>query len=429
MLLAGFILPHPPLIIPDIGKGEEKKIERTIDAYHTVAKKVAQLKPKTIIVITPHHVNYQDYFHITSVSEVYGQLRQFGSQWSVELDCQDLFVDEFQKMHPDFPAGPEGSHQSELDHGVMVPLYFIHQYYQDYKLIRLAYSGLSLEKHYEYGKRIRETMDNMGESYVVIASGDLSHKLKKDGPYGYVKEGPEFDHTITDYMKQGDFQRMMAMDRHFTNKAAECGLRSFIILGGILDQQSYDAELLSYEGPFGVGYAVAEYVIQDPYRLLAKKTIELYLKEGKKYKLTSSLPEDMLKKQAGVFVSLKKRGQLRGCIGTIQPTTNSIADEIIQNALSAAFQDPRFPPLEKDELSSITYSVDVLKEAERINSISQLDPSKYGVIVKNKYKSGLLLPRLEGVNTIEHQLAIAKQKAGIYEDEDYEMYRFEVIRH
>jgi len=137
----------------------------------------------------------------------------------------------------------------------------------------------------------------------------------------------------------------------------------------------------------------------------------------------------MLCNRAGVFVSLKKDGRLRGCIGTIAATTDNIAKEIMQNAISAAVNDPRFPAITEDELPQIVYSVDVLGEAEAIDSPSALDVTRYGVIVQKGNKRGLLLPNLEGVNTIAEQIAISKQKAGIGEHEKVQLYRFEVVRH
>ncbi|MEW6409331.1 MAG: AmmeMemoRadiSam system protein A [Nitrospirota bacterium] len=162
---------------------------------------------------------------------------------------------------------------------------------------------------------------------------------------------------------------------------------------------------------------------------LAKDTIERYIKDG----IITSPPEELteeMKEKAGVFVSLKKHGSLRGCIGTFAPTMQSVAEEIIQNAISAATKDPRFLPVQEDELDELTYSVDVLSTPEKISSHAELDPKRYGIIVKKGWKRGLLLPDLEGVNTVEEQLYIAKQKAGIHPDEeDVELYRFEVKRY
>jgi len=248
----------------------------------------------------------------------------------------------------------------------------------------------------------------------------------------------------------------MKFDEEFCESAAECGLRSFITMAGSLDGKELISELLSYEGPFGVGYAVAAYEVtgndskrhfdevykkeeqskienlkkeEDSYVNLARKTLESYVSNHKKIKKTNDLDDELLKSKAGVFVSLKLDGQLRGCIGTIAPTRSCIAEEIIQNAISAGTEDPRFYPVSEEELPRIIYSVDVLGEPEAIQSMEELDPERYGVIVTKGTRRGLLLPNLEGINTPLEQVGIALKKAGISEHESYSMERFEVVRH
>jgi len=168
---------------------------------------------------------------------------------------------------------------------------------------------------------------------------------------------------------------------------------------------------------------------EDEYVALARKTLEEYVATGKIIELPTNLPEEMTAKRAGVFVSLKMKGDLRGCIGTIMATTGCIAEEIIQNAISAGTQDPRFYPVQPNELPEIVYSVDVLMDAEPIDSIEQLDVKRYGVIVRSGRRTGLLLPNLEGVDTPDYQVSIALQKAGIGKHESFSLERFEVIRH
>ena len=165
------------------------------------------------------------------------------------------------------------------------------------------------------------------------------------------------------------------------------------------------------------------------YVKLARGTIENYIKQGKIITPPLGLPEEMINQKAGVFVSLKKKGNLRGCIGTFIPTQENIAQEIIKNAISAAVDDPRFSSVNVSELKDLSISVDVLSAPEEVKDISQLDPKKYGVIVSSGYKKGLLLPDLEGVDTVEYQMDIAKRKAGIYPGEKVKLYRFEVKRY
>lgn len=161
---------------------------------------------------------------------------------------------------------------------------------------------------------------------------------------------------------------------------------------------------------------------------LAKDTVEEFTKTGKTLEPPLD-PVPEMKEKAGVFVSLKIKGDLRGCIGTFSPAQENIAHEIIQNAISAASQDPRFSPVEVSELEDIEYSVDILSTPEKVASKKELDPKKYGVIVKSSDRKGLLLPDLEGVDTVDDQISIASMKAGIYMGDEIELYRFEVKRY
>ncbi|MCR4805593.1 MAG: AmmeMemoRadiSam system protein A, partial [Clostridia bacterium] len=141
------------------------------------------------------------------------------------------------------------------------------------------------------------------------------------------------------------------------------------------------------------------------------------------------LPDEMLSRRAGTFVSLHENGRLRGCIGTIAPTQRNIAEEIVQNAISACSRDPRFLPVTPEELGSLEISVDVLGDLERISSPDELDVKRYGVVVSRGMKRGLLLPNLDGVDTVTEQIRIAREKGGIREGEPYQLERFEVVRH
>ncbi len=161
---------------------------------------------------------------------------------------------------------------------------------------------------------------------------------------------------------------------------------------------------------------------------LARKSLQHYLANHEYIETPAGLPDE-LRGRAGVFVSLKKRGELRGCIGTFAPTQPDIAAEIIRNAVSAGIHDPRFEPVAADELPEIDISVDILSAPERVDSLDDLDVKKYGVIVRRGGRSGLLLPDLEGVDTVEEQVVIAMRKAGITPEEEIELYRFKVTRY
>ncbi len=459
-LLGAFIMPHPPVSLPEVGKGQEAQINKTCTACETVAKQIKELAPDTIILLTPHSVMYADYFHISPRKGASGNLSSFGApnvRFEVEYDTS-LASDISAIAEKDgIQAGYLGEKERTLDHGSMVPLYFVNKYYKKYKIVRIGLSGMTSVIHYQFGKSIAKAVKSSNKKVVLIASGDLSHKLSKDGPYGFAQEGVEFDRSVTKAMESADFLNFLTFSEGFCKKAAECGLHSFQVMAGVLDGYQVKSELLSYEGPFGVGYAVAMFMPkskgdnrnfdviyerselnrlvmlryrEDDYVKLARLSLENHIKNnGLPFKLPNNISDELTTARAGVFVSLHKYGALRACIGTIHPVTNNIAEEIIKNSVSAGTQDPRFSPVTINELSSLEYKVDVLLTPEIIDSPALLDVNRYGVIVSSGERKGLLLPNLEGVDTVTQQIDIAKQKAGIAPDEECEYQRFEVIRH
>lgn len=460
-ITAGIMVPHPPLIIPEVGRGKERTIAITAAAYREAASFVAASAPETIVVVTPHSTVYGDYFHISPGLRAGGGFARFGApQVSLSVDYDTEFVRTLEALAADggLPAGTLGERDRELDHATLVPLRFLAEAAGGIKakVVRTALSGLSFAEHYRFGMLIKETAERLGRRTAVIASGDLSHRLKEDGPYGFSPEGPRYDEHIMEVMGRGTFDELFGFPERLCESAGECGHRAFVIMAGAFDGTAVEARRLSYEGPLGVGYGVcifrakgpddkrrfiAEFAAKESARLaalkekedayvrLAREAVERYVAEGKKLAVPAGLPDKMLSRRAGTFVSLKKDGRLRGCIGTIAPAASSVAQEIINNAVSAAANDPRFDPVEKEELARIVYSVDVLGETEKIDSPEKLDVKRYGVIVTKGRRRGLLLPNLEGVDSVEEQIAIAKEKAGIGKDECAALERFEVSRH
>jgi len=186
--------------------------------------------------------------------------------------------------------------------------------------------------------------------------------------------------------------------------------------------------VLAYEGPFGVGYMVADLYHSSPLPLWARRCLSAYLNNEDPGLL--QLPDSQeFAERRGCFVTLKQNGQLRGCIGTTEPWQKDLALEIQHNALAAGTRDPRFRPVQADEMDTLSITVDVLGDLEKIGGVDDLDPWRYGVVVRQGRKTGLLLPHLEGVDTIAEQVSIAKQKAGILPEEEVELWRFEVKRH
>jgi len=450
-MIKAYLVPHPPLIVKGVGDGTE--IPKTRAAYEKIKNEILEYNPDTTIIITPHNILYADYFHISPGERAGGSFAQFRCpqiKFEVEYDFELAEKIAGFAEQDKIPAGFSGERDKSLDHGTMVPLYFM----QSKRIVRISLSGLSFAEQYRFGICIRRAIDNLGRKAVIIASGDMSHKL--GGSYGFSDFGVQHDNYVRECIEQSDILGLFAIDPIIAENAAECGLRSIMIMCGALDGLKVNSEVLNYEAPYGVGYLTAKFTVEDGIKCesllpliisekqskikkirdsedefvkLARINIENFTRTGKKINLPENLPKGMLENKAGVFVSIKKNGNLRGCIGTISPTAENIAFEIIQNGVSACSRDPRFDPVTPDELADLTYSVDILFPPEQIKDKSQLDIKKYGVIITSGYKRGLLLPNLDGVDTIEEQLSIAMQKGGIKSNEKYSLERFEVVRH
>ena len=460
---AAYMVPHPPLIVPAVGRGGEKEIVETTAAYERVAQDIARIAPDTIVILSPHSVMYADYYHISPGNGAEGDFSRFGAP---QVSFREQYDTEFRKRltaileENGFPGGTEGERDRRLDHGTMVPLYFIRNYYGGGKIVRIGLSGLSLTDHYALGTFIRRTAEETGRNTVVVASGDLSHKLQEYGPYGFDPAGPVYDAKIMKAAAEADFGGMLAFDEELLDKAAECGHRSFVIMAGTLDGCEVDAEVLSHQDVTGVGYGLCIFRPGKPneerrflkvmtdriagqaaeasaYVRLARATIERYVRTRRRLifpkdipaELLRDLPQEATKEKAGAFVSVHKNGALRGCIGTIGPTEDCIAEEIIGNAISAVSRDPRFDMVREDELGLLEINVDILGKPEYITGPEELDVRRYGVIVSCGAKRGLLLPDLEGVDTVEDQIRIAMRKGGISPSDNYRLQRFEVVRY
>ncbi len=458
-IVAAFMVPHPPMIVPEIGRGSEQQVEKTIKAYEKVAEEIAALKPETIIISSPHSVMYSNYFHVSPGARAKGSFAEFGApqvKFDIEYDEELVNRIDAKAGTAHFPVGTLGEKNPSLDHGTMVPLWFILKKYKDFKLVRTGLSGFDLLKHYEYGMMIKDAVEALGRRVVYVASGDLSHKLQDYGPYGFAEEGPVYDSRIMDVCSGARFGELFDFDENFCDKAAECGHRSFVIMAGALDGRAVEATQYSHEDVTGVGYGICSFMPKgddagrhflaarlnriedeleqkrqksDAYVKLARASAEYFVKNGEVMPLPDWVSPELLSKAAGAFVSVHKFGALRGCIGTIASTQKNLALEIIHNAVSAVSKDPRFEPVTEDELKFLDINVDVLGEAESIESEAELDVKKYGVIVQSGHKRGLLLPDLDGVDTVKEQVAIARRKGGIAPGEKVDLFRFEVVRH
>ncbi len=488
-LLAAYAVPHPPLIVPAVGQGQEAAIADTVAAYEDIARRAAAHDPDVIVIVSPHAPLYRDGFFIADTPDEMGSLAAFGHAEETIATHTDLplaraIAERLGRRSIPAVGAPHG--QEAIDHGAFVPLHFLNQAVdlETVDVVRVGLSGLSPSDHHFLGQSITRAAEKLGRRCVLVASGDMSHTLSAEGPYGFNDAGPAFDRAVEGIFARGTLQELFALDPVLCSEAAECGLRSFEIMAGALEGLPFTPQLLSYEGPFGVGYGIAAFEVEagpssteeeveaevrgaharsaharsaaepadpardpsadrsspadggvapgpeaDPLVALARLSVESIVGTGRILPLPDNLPEELTGRRAGAFVSLHEFGNLRGCIGTIAPARSCLAEEIIMNGAAAATEDPRFAPVRPVELDHLSYSVDVLGEPEPVDCLEELDPTRYGVIVTHGFKRGLLLPDLEGVDTVFDQIAIAKKKAGIAPDEDAKLERFEVVRH
>ncbi|HHV78734.1 MAG TPA: AmmeMemoRadiSam system protein A [Firmicutes bacterium] len=435
-LVFGALSPHPPIVIPSVGKGEEAAASATIEGLKKLGEKVAALAPDTLIVMTPHGPVARDAYLIQGAPVLSGDMRQFRApEVRIQLPNDTDLAKKIRDAS--VASGIECvvfNDPVPLDHGVMVPLYYMYEAGYRGNLVVISISLFDLKKQYRFGQVLSQVVEKQrGKKVGFVASGDLSHRLLPEAPAGYDPAGAQFDQLMTQALKCLDEAAIVNIDLHLADRAGECGLRPICVLMGVLGRYQALPELISYEGPFGVGYAVffcrisalkTSFAVE-----LAKRSLEHYLRTGEYLECPKNLPEE-LRHRAGAFVSIHSHGELRGCIGTIAPTKDNVAEEIIQNAVSAGIDDPRFEPISLSELPELEFKVDVLSPMEPVSSVSQLDPCRYGVLVKKGHRSGVLLPDLPGVNSVKEQLRIAKLKAGIHpDDSDVELFRFTVTRY
>ena len=269
-ILAAYALPHPPLIIPAVGRGDERIIQDTVDACQQIAREVVALAPEVLVVTSPHAPCFADAFHVTTDGHLHGDMARFRApQERIDAACDvDYARDVLQRLNnAGIPAIGSDLYHDDMDHATYVALHFIREAYREVggdgdlpcPIVRIGLSGLSYEVHRQVGRIIAQVADECGKRVVFIGSGDLSHKLKPEGPYGFAPEGPAFDAKIGEIFSSGDLEGLFQFDEKFADAAAECGLRSFQMMAAAIEGRGFSSELLSLEGPFGVGYGTAAF--------------------------------------------------------------------------------------------------------------------------------------------------------------------------
>ena len=418
------LVPHPPILVPEVGHGRENEARITLDGLHELTGRISDKIPDFLFILSPHHPYAHGKLQFNSLKTYSANLAAFGAESvSFNLPVSQEKTDSLAAFlnGKGIPASKGSPGDFLCDQGTSVPLYFFQKKLNPFpRLVIASPIGLSYEDSYKLGCLLREYRD--GSSWALIASGDLSHRLVPSAPAGYSPSGAVFDKMVQDAISSGDAKPLLSADKGMIDDAGECGLRSLLVLMGLTGTKG---EVLSYEGTFGVGYCNALW-LNSTYPSFARAVVAASL--GGISLQARSRPVSKAP-QAACFVTIHNNdGSLRGCIGTLEPRHEDIFDEIESNAKAAAFDDPRFEPLRKNELANVYFSVDILSKPVPARK-EELDPKVFGVIVVSGYRRGVLLPDLEGVNSVEAQLAIALGKAGISGGEDYGILKFTVERH
>lgn len=257
------VVPHPPIIIPEVGGSETTKVAQTIESLTKLGKELARRDIDTLLFTSPHSPFDNAFFLLDDKKYLKGALSNFGyPEIGFEVEENTGLSKEILRLSDasGVSVGVResiGSGSGFMDHGIIVPYYYLSMS-ANYKMTSLSISGLPLIDHFEFGKIVGRAIDNLGEKIAFIASGDLSHGLTKSAPIGLAKRGREFDELIIEKIGSGKIRDLVDIDDDLVSNAAECGLRSIVMLAGALDGRRYDSKVRSYEGPFGVGYMVAE---------------------------------------------------------------------------------------------------------------------------------------------------------------------------
>jgi AmmeMemoRadiSam system protein A/AmmeMemoRadiSam system protein B len=440
-------------MVPEVGRDAISEVLQSIAAMRELTKRIIQNKAETVVLISPHaplepyaFVAYQD-------RELHADFTNFRAPetgFKALLDQELLSAIVECSSHEDFSV--VGISGVKLDHGSAVPLYFLQRNGWQGRVVVLGYSFLSNEDHVRFGSCIGKAIRDVGRPMALIASGDLSHRLKPEAPAGYNPTAYIFDDEVVDALRSNNPERIVRMNPGLREIAGECGYRSMLVALGATRELPLACDVLSYEAPFGVGYMVAQLTSREAVGrerpssqgvaapsldlngesllALARAAVERFVTDGSELE-PDVADSELMQIRAACFVSLKTLdGDLRGCIGTIEPAHETLAEEIVANAINAATRDPRFDPVTLDELANLRYSVDVLSAIEP-TQMEDLDPAVYGVIVEDEQgaRRGLLLPDLEGIDTAKKQVEIAARKAGISPGTPVRLMRFSVSRY
>ncbi len=428
MLTLSVLMCHAPIVVPAVGGARARACRASTRAMAEAARRVVEAKPEIVVVLSPHTPRVRGAFSLVAGPRVQGDLGDFGADdVRCDLPRAEGAVAAIGEACRAAGVAVEELRLRRLDHGAMVPLAFLVEAgWQGETVVIGVPAEPSADDTAAFGRALGRALAATGKRWALVASGDCSHRLLPEAPAGFHPRAARFDAALVELVRAGDDAGLFSVDDALRDLAAEDVLDTAQVAAACAGSAA-GRELLSYEGPFGVGYLVAvlharaaragrevEGLID-----VAEDALHAHVNGGGR-KAAASVEVGSF---TGVFVTWRKHGDLRGCIGRMT-LTGSVSDAVRELAVAAAVEDPRFPPVTADELPALTGEITLLHPSEAVSDARELDPRVFGVEVTAGWRRGVLLPDLEGVDTVDEQLAIVLRKAGIAPHERYQLRRF-----
>lgn len=436
---------HAPIVIPQIAGKRARDCAATTRAMQEVAAALVAHEVDVCVVVSPHAPRDRTRWGIGFAETLEGSFARFGhpelaQSFNGAPHAAALLA------HCAERRGLETHLAScdDLDHGAMVPLHFLREagYHGRIVLVALPYPHAGSEL--VFGAAIREAAEGSDQRWAVLASGDMSHRLTHDAPAGYTPRGREFDQQFVALLRRGDLRDAITLPEDLVTAVAEDVVQSTAVAAGAIAFDAHGARVIEYEGPFGVGYCEAllfSHGTEQPREKAREPDITPADARQRLVELAVAAIEAQLTGELmaapeldppwnaprAVFVTLRSPdGALRGCIGRTEPLAGTLAAEIIDCATAAATRDHRVLPVDSSELAALQVEVSLLSPIVPIANHEELDPARFGVVVKLGTRRGVLLPGIEGIATVADQLAVALHKARIDPSAPYEIACFTV---
>lgn len=430
---------HAPIVIPAIAAQQAPLCSATTEAMRRTARALVAHEPALIVLVSPHAPRRPKSIGLTFDETLHGDFSRFGHA-QVALRLRGA-PDEAERIAQKAYAQHVPTHTlagRALDHGSLVPLFFVHEagYRGRVIVASLPYPGTELES--AFGQALHDAAQDSQQRWAILASGDMSHRLTRDAPAGFEPRAQEFDKGFARALRLGDLRRAVTTDPDLQELAAEDVVQSTTVAAAAVQFEAHGTQVFAYEAPFGVGYLEALLFSQGadahadidhdapPNALVtvALSAIEHAL-HGIPY--VPAQLEPPWDQPRAVFVTLRSPdGELRGCIGRTEPMAPSLVDEVADCAVGAATRDLRMEAVTLDELADLQIEVSVLHPPTPVADRVRLDAKRFGVVVEHGHKRGVLLPDVEGVDSVEQQIQIALRKAGIAAHTPYTLSCFRV---